>query len=154
MTCLVFIRRLFHSFLFRISTFSHLGITEETWVVEMCIIWCCKIGNVLVFILTSSSTPLLVDCKSPRESTAQLLSTCFKIPISIELSIKSRFDINSSQNEGLSPSGIWLHFMVLCWIFYPTALSQFSFSDFQIFPSEHYWRVLSSRNADLVQQNW
>jgi hypothetical protein len=49
--CLVFIRRLFHSFhisfFFRISNFFDLRITKETWAVEMHI-WCIKIGNVLV----------------------------------------------------------------------------------------------------------
>jgi hypothetical protein len=47
--CLVFIRRLFQfsHFLFRISNFFDLSITEETWVVEMRI-WCIKFVNVLL----------------------------------------------------------------------------------------------------------
>jgi hypothetical protein len=52
------------------SNFFDLSITEETSVVEVHI-WCIKIGNVLVLLLTPGSRPLLVDCKFPRISTAQ-----------------------------------------------------------------------------------
>jgi hypothetical protein len=69
--------------------------------------------------------------------------------------------INSSQNEGLSPSGnssklrlIWLNFIAPFFGFHPTALSDFTFfPDFQLFRPEHHWRDLSSRNAHLEHQN-
>jgi hypothetical protein len=56
--CLVFIRRLFQfsQFVFRISNFFDLSITEETWVVEMRI-WLIKICNVLVLHLILNVSP-------------------------------------------------------------------------------------------------
>ena len=53
-----------------------------------------------------------MDCKSPRVSTAQLLSTsvlALKYEYELNCEENSKF-VNSSQNEGLSPSCIALSF--------------------------------------------
>jgi hypothetical protein len=47
------------SLFFRISNFFDLGITEETWVVEMCI-WCIKSGSVLIISFTYRSNYYVV----------------------------------------------------------------------------------------------
>jgi hypothetical protein len=66
--------------------------------------------------------------------------------------------INSTQNEGLSPSCIALSFDgfgSISWhpIWVLSALSHF-FSRFPTFRPEHHWRDLIRRNAHLVYQNW
>jgi hypothetical protein len=76
---------------------------------------------------------------------------------------KNKF-INSSQNEGLSPSCIALSFNrfgSISWhsiCFFFSALVHFwrffLFSHFQLFRAGYHWKDLSSRNAHLVHQNW
>jgi hypothetical protein len=70
--------------------------------------------------------------------------------------------INSSENEGLSPSCIALSFdgfgsisWHTIWVFFSALIeSSQCFLDFQLFRPEYHWRDLSSRNAHLVHQNW
>jgi hypothetical protein len=90
--CLVFIPQLFQfsHFFFRISNFFDLGITEETWVVEMRI-WSIRIVNVLVLYFNpwvdASAGGLLVP-EGFYSPVAKYFGTCFKIRIWIELSRK------------------------------------------------------------------
>jgi hypothetical protein len=106
--------------------------------------WCIKIGIVLVYILTHGSRPLLVDCKSPRVSTAQLLSTSV-------LALEYEYELNCQekkinfrniiQNKGLSPSCIALSFDgfgTISWhsVLVLLALSQFSDFFLSLFTGE------------------
>jgi hypothetical protein len=64
--------------------------------------------------------------------------------------------INSSQNEGLSPSCIALSFGGFGSIsgHFAYVLTVFTIiSDFILFRSDHHWRDFISRNAHLVHQN-
>jgi hypothetical protein len=100
--------RLFYSF----HNFFDLSITEETWVVELRI-WCIKTVNALVLHFNP-----WVDASAGRQLVAEGLyspvakyfGTCFKIRTWSELSKKRVNIVNSSQNEGLSRSGIALSF--------------------------------------------
>jgi hypothetical protein len=70
--------------------------------------------------------------------------------------------VNSSQNEGFSPSGIDLSFDRFGSILWHSVWFSFdgyfrfhiSPPDFQLFWPEHHLRDFSSRNAHLVHQNW
>jgi hypothetical protein len=90
-----------------------LSITEETWVVKVRI-WCIKIVNVLVLhfnlALVEASTGELLVPEGLYSPVARYLGTCFEIQIWNELSREKVNFLNSSQNEGLSPSGIALSF--------------------------------------------
>jgi hypothetical protein len=86
----------FIRFVFGFTTFS-------AWVplkrpeLSKCTSGASKLVSYYFYILTPGSRPLLVDCKSPRVSTANYYQE------------KSKF-INSSPNDGLSPSCIALSF--------------------------------------------
>jgi hypothetical protein len=110
--------------------------------------------------LVASSGGLLVP-EGLYSPVAKYFSTWFKIRIWIELSRKNVNFVNSSQNEGLSPSGIALSFdgfVSISW--HPvwfSSDSSFNFLifvlGFQLFWPEHHWRDFSCWNAHLVHQN-
>jgi hypothetical protein len=83
---------------------------------------------------------------------AKYFGTRLQIRIWIKVNI-----INSTQNEGLSPSCTDLSFdrfgsILWHYIWFLSALSHFLFG-FPAFKPEHHWRDLISRNAHLVHQN-
>jgi hypothetical protein len=80
----------FTLFFFWISSSLDLSITEETWVVEMCI-WCIKICNVLVLHFNpwfEATTGGLLIPDGPHSPVGKYFGTWFKIRIWIELSRK------------------------------------------------------------------
>jgi hypothetical protein len=97
-------------------------------------------------------------------TTAQYLSTlilAFIKNTNMNKTVKKKVNlINTSQNEGSSPSCLALsfdRFGSISWNSTFSALLQFShffFSDFHLFRPEYHWRELISRNAHLVHQNW
>jgi hypothetical protein len=97
------LRRLFQfsQFFPRISKFFDLSITEETWIVEMRI-WCIKIVLHFNLWVEASVGGLLVP-EGRYSPLAKYFGICFKIR---NWTVKKEVNVNSSQNEGLSPSGI------------------------------------------------
>jgi hypothetical protein len=144
----------------RISNFFDPSITEETWVVEICI-WCIKIGNVLVLHFNRwvkvSAGGLLVP-------EGLYSSSVLAIEYEYELNCqeKSKFCKFTSELKILSHGQrsvlrwIWLNFMALSVVFIWRLFQflHFVFSDFQLFRPEYHWIDLSSRNAHLVHKNW
>jgi hypothetical protein len=108
-------------------------------------IWCIKIGIAWILHLTTGSTPLLVDCKSPRVS--KYVGTCLKIQIWI-LTVKKQIEwykfflkrriISLMHSDGFGSIDLYNH----------------NITDFQFFRPEHYWRDMNYPNGHLVHQNW
>jgi hypothetical protein len=135
---------------------------HTTWVVEMRI-WCIKIIDVIVIHynpwVEASAGGLLV----PEVCTAQSLNTSvLALNTEMNWTVKKKVNfVNSSQNEGSSPWGITLSFdgfgSISCHSVWFSSDGSFSFHffspDFQRFRTEHHWRDLISRNANLVHQN-
>jgi hypothetical protein len=96
-------------------------------------IWCIKISIVLILHFNPESMPLLVDCKSPRVSTAQYLRTSvlalkYKYRLNCHKKVKFYKFISKERIIPLMHSSnlqrIWLNFMALWFV---SAFSQFSF---------------------------
>jgi hypothetical protein len=137
---LVFIRRLFHIFFtfFRISNVFNLSITEEAWVVEVRI-WCINIGNVLVLHFNpwveASAGGLLVP-EGLYSPVVKYFSTCFKMRIGIELSIKkSKFHKFISKRRIISLR----HSSILLRIWFSSDGSITFFTSFLGFPTFSTW---------------
>jgi hypothetical protein len=126
-------------------------------------IWCIKLVNVLVLHINpwveAYAGGLLFPVGLYRP-VAKYFGTSFKRQMWIELSRNKVNFVNSSQNKGLSPSGIALSFngfgsisLHSVWFSSEGSFSFHFFSDFQLFRPMHHWKYLSSRNAHLVHQN-